>query len=271
MDKNNFPSLQRDKESHNTEEGQTIFQNTAIDPYISSQYVMQSNVKYPKERVNRNSQNISKKSYVTNLSSKSKPQNNNFVGSVKAIDSKSSVGTGVGETQMVPMGYFEHQSYSNNGLNSTARQPDNSMLSNSILPKLNKTIRNETLYSIKSKTNSSPHARMMKSLQKISKKKPNPIPSTVNSFQDQDNLKKTKFDKNKQETSIKEFNSNKYYEITTIEEDEEASTQNLEHTQKSKMNRSQPSDHQKKNKRYESMDPELNTAEMNRENPLASK
>ena len=206
MDKKNFPSFQKGIKSLNEEKGQSIFQNTVIDPYITSQYQLHSNSNASDGRVFRNTHNMSKKSAETNPALISKKKSNNFIGEIEGAERESSPGIPLSENKMVPVGYFENQSVSNKistKFNSTSRHQDNSMLNNVVLPKLNRTTKNETLYSIKSKKNSSPHARMMQSLKK-KKKKSKPIPETVDSFKEKSKVKQSRFTKPKKEISIKE-------------------------------------------------------------------
>jgi len=143
------------------------------------------------------------------------------------------------------------------------------MLNNVVLPKLNRTTKNETLYSIKSKKNSSPHARMMQSLKK-KKNKSKPIPETVDSFKEKSKVKQSRFTKPKKEISIKEWNSNQYYEITTIEEDKEGSLQNFRKSQKSKITQGY-AENLHKNSQYGRMNPDLITDIITEESPLFQK
>lgn len=146
----------------------------------------------------------------------------------------------------------------NNEFNVTSRHPENAILSPIELPKLNKTIRSETLYSLKSQKNVSPHARMMQSLEKRKKKeKPVPVPDSVQSVRSHESLVPTKYPVNfKDATSRNLNNSNKIYEITTIDEREETSSQNM--TQRPpKMSNSYAGGYAKNSKRYKHMNPDL--------------
>lgn len=146
----------------------------------------------------------------------------------------------------------------NNEFNVTSRHPENAILSPIELPKLHKTIRSETLYSIKSQKNTSPHARMMQSIEKKRKKeKPVPVPESVQSVRSHESLMPTKYPVNvKDVTSRNLNNSNKIYEITTIDEREETSSQNM--TQRApKMSNSYAGGYAKNSKRYRHMNPDL--------------
>ena len=160
------------------------------------------------------------------------------------------------EQRMVPVGYFDRppNTIANPSVvNSTGRYTENRMVSQVELPQLRKTIRSETLYSLKS-TEGSPHQRMMQSLEKRKKRKPKkPVEPEVESLKSAP--KGSKYGKiPKYGGSVTRNNVAKAkpsYEITTIKEDDENTT--LDNSKKLDSRSAK-----KHNNRYNSMNPDLN-------------
>lgn len=157
--------------------------------------------------------------------------------------------------KIVPYGYFD-SNHDDSGItsqaNTTSRHNDNQMLTSIELPNLQKTNYTETLYSLKAKTNGSPHDRIMKTIEKR-KNKRNAKSMALNennvksqeiviykgpSDQKMPLIKQSNHQRNNANLSNKMF-----YEITTIEENDEnhstSTTQyhNLGLSKKDKMQR----------------------------------
>jgi hypothetical protein len=170
------------------------------------------------------------------------------------------------EGRMVPVGYFNKgpNSMANpSEVNTTSRLSDNNIVSTIGFPKLNNTIRTETLYSIKSQANNSPHARIMQTIEKRKKKKHvnpmvtnSPVNKPTHALPPRSkHVTHTKNFKPKGGRNTEGNNSKQHYEITTIVEDDESSTQHFTRTQQRSMQ--EGSGYAKQNGRYKSLNPDL--------------
>lgn len=258
MDSKGFPSIQREYESVDDQDNMDIFQNTAVDP---GSYGNNHNLKKNKGVNGNNMQNLTKKSQPSIPLSNSQ-RNNNFFRSTDYVDGAEPYFEHVNENKLVPMGYFERSPNSMgpiSELNSTSRYTENRIVSHTEFPKLNKTIRSETLYSLKSQLNSSPHSRILQSLEKRKKKPKMPIPETSDNMREGQNRAQAnnipKY-KPKNGTRNKHNNSKQFYEITTIEEGEETSTQDFNNSQRVSGALANSKSVQKHNYRYNSMNAE---------------
>lgn len=241
MDKGSLPSLRRDGDETPSK---SIFENTAVE------LPLYTNSK-PPHGYNRNKLNVSKKAGNSAMESHNNIRNNNFMNTRTDMgDSRD----GQNDSRLVPMGYFEKipNTGSVSEVHTSTRFNENKIVSNIELPKLNKTIRSETLYSLKSQQNSSPHARIMQTLEKRKKKKA-VMPDSNMNIKSQDNLikpKKTSPMLSKNRANRNNHNNTKqFYEITTIEE--ESTSQNFNQSGK------KSTYGKKQNNRYQSLNPDL--------------
>jgi hypothetical protein len=173
---------------------------------------------------------------------------------------------------MVTLGYYEnpensHRSGSNinssvAGYNYTSRDAENRLMTNTEFPKLNKTITSETLYSLKSAANSSPHSRILQSLDKL-KKKPKKLTLETHNMMRESPSQKEPIAKNIPKYNPTQYNRNKNnnskqsYEITTIEESEENSTKGLPKNQKTPARMGISKSLVKHNHKYNSINPDV--------------
>ncbi len=110
MDRNNLPSLRNDKDQLDNEGGQSIFENTAIDPYITSQYHATLRDNAENKANFRNKHNVSKRSTGQNSGPMSKPDKNNYFGMKNKSKKNRSNDNLDTNNQMVPVGYFDNDS-----------------------------------------------------------------------------------------------------------------------------------------------------------------
>jgi hypothetical protein len=167
---------------------------------------------------------------------------------------------------MVPLGYYENLGNSNRsgsdinssvaGQNYTSRVAENRLMTNTEFPKLNKTITSETIYSLKSAGNSSPHSRILQSLDKLKQKPKKVIPQVNEMMRESPSQKVPKY-KPTQFTRNKNPNTKQSYEITTIDESEENSTKGLTKNQKASGRIGVSKSKAKHNHRYNSMNPDV--------------
>jgi hypothetical protein len=274
MDSKGFPSIQREYESYDDQDNNDIFQNTSVDP---GSYDNNKKLKKSKGVNGLNMQNLTKKSQPS-IPLSNGQRNNNFFRSTNNIDKQETYYDDMNENKLVPTGYFERSPNSMgpvSDLNSTSRYTENRIVSHTEFPKLNKTIRTETLYSIKSQLNSSPHSRILQSLEKRKKKPKMSIPDTNDNLKEgqgqnralANNIPKYK---PKNATRNKHNNSKQFYEITTIEEGEETSTQDFNKSQRVSGAMANSKSVQKHNYRYNSMDEEGGRHENRHDIPHAS-
>jgi hypothetical protein len=179
---------------------------------------------------------------------------------------------------MVPLGYYENVGNSNRsgsdinssvaGHNYTSRDAENRLMTNTEFPKLNKTITSETLYSLKSAGNRSPHSRILQSLDKLKKKPKKVTPETNNMIRESPSQKEPivknipKY-KPTQFTRNKNHKTKQSYQITTIDESEENSTKGLTKNQKASGRIGISKSIVKHNHRYKSMNPDVGRQEIN--------
>lgn len=168
MANTNLPPLKRDNSSDIKEAN--IIQSTAVDIIKESTRLnnlkkSSSNNKYNKINSNKNRNNVSNSTNTLDVNS-----GNNQMLKIKADKISQDISYQESEdSELVPFGYFNKNQDSFGSpvhAYSTSRHDDNRITSSIEFPQLNKTIRSETLYSLKSQTNASPHDRIMKSLQR---------------------------------------------------------------------------------------------------------
>lgn len=234
MDKNNLPSLRRDRHETEEMEGGNIFANTAVDLHTYSQNKQSNGYKGVKDR---NRLNVSKKAPNATIAQNNMVKSNNFL-NTKTDDMTTDLSfkDPTLERKLVPLGYFDRSPNtvaSPSDLNTTSRYSENKIASSVEFPHLNRTLRTETLYSLKSQQNTSPHARIMQTLEKKKinkavKKLPDSnqnVRSHENLIQINKKIKSVPVAKNANVTRNAHNNTKQYYEITTIDEDDESSTQ----------------------------------------------
>lgn len=255
MDRGGLPSVTRDRMNSNDNDSISIFEKTAIDMHQYSYAQPQTEYKGVKSRG------------VLNVS-KNKQRNNNFLktNSEDMNPESTLYEPGMGK-HMVPLGYFDRspQTFNaNSEQNVTSRLTDNKIVSSVEFPNLHKTLRTETLYSLKSQQNTSPHARILQTLEKNKKNKiPKPVPNTSLSTVNKESIKKNKSmtqvnKKDKKATRNESNNTKQYYEITTIEEDEENSTQNQFNKMQSSQAPTKGYAQMYQNSRYNSVNNDIN-------------
>jgi hypothetical protein len=148
MASTNLPPLRRDLDDYLQLEDNKIFGDTAID------YKNYSNYK-PTDKLN---------------GVKKQKNKNFFKNNTDDLTSESDFHDPTLERKLVPMGYFERteSSFGNpNETNNAHRYTDNKVSNSVEFPQLNRTLKTETLYSIKSHQNASPHSRMVQSMEKV--------------------------------------------------------------------------------------------------------
>ena len=148
MASTSLPPLRRELDDYLQLEDNNKFGDTAVDYKNNSNYKLSDKLNGVKKRKNKNF----------------------FRNNTDDLTSESSFHDLTLERKIVPLGYFERteSSFGNpNEINSAHRYTD-SKVSNSVeFPQLNRTLKTETLYSIKSQQNSSPHSRMVQSMEKV--------------------------------------------------------------------------------------------------------
>ena len=161
-------------------------------------------------------------------------RNNNYFQNINNDDINDDLSLNDGEnTKIVAFGYFDRKNTNfgaTSQANTTLRYNENKVANSVEFPKLNKTNYTETLYSLKSQNNASPHDRIMKTLEKKNKKK-----NKNNSMSENENNVRSQElaiykEVNPKQQPLKDVrqgrnnltNQKKFYEITTIEEDDES-------------------------------------------------
>lgn len=171
MEREGFPSINKDHISSHDFEGNSIFANTAVELPNYSQHQMTKDSKRVKAR---NKLNVSKNLPNSQTGHITNKRNNNFMHtSSEDMHRADPIYEHNREQRMVPMGYFEKSPNTMSSLgevNTTSRHKQNKIINSVEFPQLNKTLRTETLYSLKSQQNASPHARIMQTLEKKKKK-----------------------------------------------------------------------------------------------------
>lgn len=110
MDRTNLPSLRNDRDQVDNEGGQSIFENTAIDPYITSQYNATLRQNAENKTNFRNKHNVSKKSTEKNSKSGLKADKNNYFKLNNMNKNNRSRENLEAQNQIVPVGYFDNDS-----------------------------------------------------------------------------------------------------------------------------------------------------------------
>lgn len=234
MDKNNLPSLRRERYEAEEMEGGNIFENTAVDMHTYSQSKQLNGHKGVKDR---HKLNVSKKAPNATNAQNNMIRSNNFLNTrTDDISSELSFKDPTLERKLVPLGYFDRSPNtvaSPSDLNTTSRYSENKIVSSVEFPNLNRTLRTETLYSLKSQQNISPHARIIQTLEKHKKTKAvKTMPDSNQNVRSHENLiqiskkiKSVPIPQNANATRNMHNNTKPHYEITTIDEDDESSTQ----------------------------------------------
>lgn len=223
---NNLPPLKRD-DSVNVETG-SIFQNTTIDPHGYDAG------RSPKEykKMAQSSQNYQNKS--TSLAYADRVQrNNNYFKMNEPENAKNESFEDPESLKLVPVGYFGKPAgglESPSQANTTSRYNDNRVMNSVEFPQLNKTNYTETMYSLKSQSSVSPHDRIMQTLERKKRKK-----NTKSMAENEFNVKSQEltvykephntqpgYGQQRSHKRNKDKNQKQFYEITTIEEDEES-------------------------------------------------
>ena len=148
MASSNLPPLRRELEDYLQLEDNNKFGDTAVDYKNYSNYKLNDQLNGVKKQKNKNF----------------------FRNNTDDLTSESSFHDPTIERKMVPIGYFERTESSfgtPNDVNTAHRNADNKVANSVEFPQLNRTLKTETLYSIKSQQNSSPHARMAQSMEKV--------------------------------------------------------------------------------------------------------
>lgn len=171
MERQGFPSINKEHITSYDFEGNSIFANTAVE---LPNYSQQQLTKDSKRVKARNKLNVSKNLPNSQTGHITNKRNNNFIQtSSEDMHRPDPIYEATSEQRMVPMGYFDRSPNTMSNLgdaNTTSRHQQNKIINSVEFPQLNKTLRTETLYSLKSQQNASPHARIMQTLEKRKKK-----------------------------------------------------------------------------------------------------
>jgi len=168
MANNNLPPLRRD-DSLNVDNS-NIFHNTAV---IHAGFDDGAKHKNYASRSKMSDTFLNNKISNSIIPIDTKLRNNNFFKSNSEDLSYDMSSQEITNRKLVPIGYFDQSPGTISSVSQahTSTRYNENIVSNSIeFPKLNRTIHSETLYSLKSQDNKSPHDRIMRSLEKQKKK-----------------------------------------------------------------------------------------------------
>jgi hypothetical protein len=226
---NNLPPLRRD-DSIDVDNG-SIFLNTVVEPFGHD--TTSKSKEYAKASKNRNNHQIQSISHAIVPSDNKRRNNNFFKANTDDLVHEASF-QDPNDHKIVTMGYFDKNDSgfaSPSQANTTSRYNDNRVMNSVEFPMLNKTNYTETLYSLKSQSNTSPHDRIMQTIERRKRKKGATKSMAEN---DSNNIKSQElavYKDVKNKPSIKQrghkrnheaTNQKQFYEITTIEEDDES-------------------------------------------------